>query len=106
MWENIYINSNNIIAETNKAFLIKMPNKSIFKGFQFWYAKKLCRLYGKNNFLISIAFTKDFRFKIKRMGKGQTTFNKVLSEKEIGVKEMKLAFNIREEEEILDDLKD
>ena len=47
MWKKINIVENNIEAITNKAYLIKMPNNSNYKGYKFWHTDKLIKKDGK-----------------------------------------------------------
>lgn len=103
-WEKIHIQSNNIKGSTDKAVLINMPKTSKYKGYSFWHPKKLTRPEGKNSYLLSVSFTQEFVFKLKKFGKGQHNFNKVLDEKEISPKEFKESFGFTEE--VLNDLVD
>lgn len=60
-WKNIYISKDAIIAENSHSVLIKMPDKSNYKGYNFWHSKKLLRK-GKGKSLITFGFTYDFNF--------------------------------------------
>ena len=104
MWEKIQIQSNCIETSTSKAVLINMPNTSKYKGYKFWHPAKCCQLIGKNNYLIQISFTSEFKFNIKKFGKGQYNFKSVLDEKTIDSYELKKSFGFCSE--VIEDLLD
>lgn len=60
-WNKIKINNNNIEYTTNKAYLIKLPNKSEFAGYKFWISYKLIIEY--DNYII-LSCKDDFEFQI------------------------------------------
>lgn len=86
MWKNINISKNNIDHETAKAVLIKMPNKSNYKGYCFWHSSKLVRK-GRNKNSISIGYTNDFTFKLIKYGNGKYNKFDIIKEIEISVDE-------------------
>lgn len=93
MWKNININSNNIKTETFKAVLIKMPHNSKYDGYVFWHPSKLVRS-GNHSAVLSIAYTEDFIFNLKKYGKGKYNSRKVIDEKEITVEDFEDAFGL------------
>lgn len=92
MWKNININKQNIKAETSKSILIAMPHKSDYDGYQFWHPSKLVR-EGRNSNSVSIGYTEDFTFRLKKYGKD----NKILDEDEISASDFEEAFGIMDE---------
>ena len=91
-WERIQIESSLVERDTYKAVLINMPRKSRYKGYSFWHPVKCCRSVGKNGYLLQISFTNEFKFRLKKMGKGKFNFNEVIDEKVIDSEELKEAF--------------
>ena len=91
MWKNVEINLQNIETETERAVLIKMPNKSKYAGYKFWHPSKLVR-YGNNDYARSIGYTDEFTFKLKKYGNGKWNKRQVIDEKEISVEEFEDAF--------------
>lgn len=89
MWKNIQINANLIKHETGKAVLIALPHSSDFDGFAFWHPSKLVRPSKFRKDAVSIGYTDDFVFKIKRTS--NRTF-KVLDERELTSKEIEEIF--------------
>lgn len=79
-WHQVEGNSNLIQAQTEKAYLIKLPKSE----FQFWHPKKLVRLQGKNDYHMTVSFGDEWRFKIFRNGKGKYNSFEKIEEKEIG----------------------
>ena len=96
MWKNIEINLQNIEGGTEKATLIKMPNKSKYAGYKFWHPSKLIRR-GSNSYARSIGYTDSFTFKLKKYGNGKWNKNEVIDEKEISVEEFEEAFKCMED---------
>ena len=92
MWQSININSQNIQAKTERATLIKMPNKSIYKDFVFWHPSKLIRS-GRHSSALSLSFTEDFTFNLFKNGKGKTNFNKKIAEKSLTADEFSSIFS-------------
>lgn len=84
MWKNINISKNNIDHETAKAVLIKMPNKSDYKGYCFWHSSKLVRK-GRNKNSISIGYTNDFTFKLIKYGNGKYNKNEFIGNEQIHI---------------------
>lgn len=87
MWKRMNIYNNLIKAETTKAVLIAMPHKSNYDGYTFWHPQKLVR-FSKNSESISIVYTDNFKFHIKKYGKGKYNRNKIIDEIEIDVEEL------------------
>ena len=52
---NIILNSNAIAHETEKALLIKIPNKDL----KFWHPKTMVRQSGKRGYRLSVWFPND-----------------------------------------------
>lgn len=91
MWKNISINKNQIAAETSKSVLINMPHNSEYNGFSFWHPSKLVR-QGKHNGAVSLGYTDEFIFKLKKYGKGKYNGREVIDEMEISAAEFAEAF--------------
>lgn len=69
MWHTIEFNALQIKAETDKATLIQLPNKSKLKGWGFFHPSKLVRDNGGNGYLKTFSFTDDWEFRLIRVGK-------------------------------------
>lgn len=67
MWRSININKQNIKAETDKAVLIACPHNSEYDGLSFWFPKALVK-DGRNRNSISIIYTEDYTFYLKKNG--------------------------------------
>lgn len=93
MWDKIYLNKQNIITETDKAVLIKMPSKSNYPDYQFWCSKKLIKIEGGKGYHLSISFNDSFKFKLQKMGKGTYNKQEILDEKVLTSNELKKQFN-------------
>ena len=61
MWHTVKLSPNQIKYETDKSVLVKMPARSEFKGYLFWFTKKLVR-YG--NYYVCIRYSDEFTFKL------------------------------------------
>lgn len=96
MWKNININIQNIVVETEKAILIKMPNNSEYKGYSFWHPSKLVR-NGRHSYSVSIGYTNDFRFKLKKYGKGKWNSKDIIDEIEIDSEDFERSFGIMDQ---------
>lgn len=90
-WNNINISKNKIIMENDKMILISMPSNNRFNGYSFWHLKKLVRS-GRNKGSISIGFTNDFIFRLRKYGKGKYNKNDVIDEVEVNSFEIEKAF--------------
>ena len=86
MWHKIKFNTQNIIGETAKATIIKMPNKSKWKGLTFYHPSKLVREEGHKGYRSSFSFTDDW----------ETSYLKV-------TKPSKIEAEVREIEELVRD---
>lgn len=87
-WKQVQGNSNLIQHETEKATLIKLPKSELM----FWHPSKLVKTMGKSNYLMTISFTDDFKFKCFRNGKGKTTSFTKIDEVEYSAKEIQEFF--------------
>lgn len=95
-WKNININIQNIKQETGKAVLIAMPHNSNYDGYSFWHPAKLVR-DGNHSYAISLGYTDDFTFNLKKYGKGRYNKHQVIAEQTISVKEFEKAFGVMSE---------
>lgn len=95
-WKNININSNQIKAETGKSVLIALPHNSDYNGFELWHPKKLVR-DGRHSASVSIGYTDEFVFKLKKYGKGRYNSNQVIDERTISAEELESAFGVTDE---------
>lgn len=74
MWKVTELNSNCIKGETSSAYLIQIPKTE----WRVWISKKLARLSGRNDYILSISYKDDMEFKIFKNGKGKyNKFDKV-----------------------------
>ena len=89
MWKKINIVENNIEAITNKAYLIKMPNNSNYKGYKFWHTDKLIKKHGK---IYKLIYNDDFVFKLMKYGEGKYNFKDIVKEVEIDSLELEAQF--------------
>lgn len=92
-WKNINISKNLIKKYTNNAALISMPHNSEYNDYAFWYTLKLIR-NGRNSVAISLSYTDDFTFTLKKCGKGRYNRCKIIDEKVIDVEEFENVFGI------------
>ena len=92
MWSCIIVNMANIEAETEKAFLVKMPNRSLYAGYVFWYPKKFIRKIGGAGTQMSLSYRDDFMFSLMKKGKGKRKFD-VLEKLDISPSSLETAFN-------------
>lgn len=96
MWKTVQINRQNIKVDTTRAMLINCPHKSKFDGFSFWHPSKLIRM-GKNLDAVSLSYTDDFTFTLKKYGKGRYNSNTVIEEKTITIAEFEEMFGVMNE---------
>lgn len=78
-WQKVYINSQNIEFEGNKA-IIKMPHKSDYDGWKLYHPRKLIREAGHKGYRMSMSFTNDWTFKLYRKGKHQVIDTAIIME--------------------------
>lgn len=94
VWQKIFINSQNIKAESSSSYLIQMPNNSSYKGWAFWHPKKLVREQGGKGYYINFSFTDDFIFKVILYGRGKYNRMSVIRSEDISADEMKEIFGV------------
>nr|DAO88286.1 MAG TPA: hypothetical protein [Caudoviricetes sp.] len=95
MWYEIEINKQNIIYDTGKAVLIKMPNNSKYASLTFWHPKKLVR-DGSNSYAVSISYNENFQFTLFKKGQRKYNRNEIISQQIIGIKDFEEAFECME----------
>lgn len=93
MWKTININKQNIRSETGKAVLIACPHNSDYDGYCFWHPSKLVRS-GRHSNAVSISYTEDFTFYLKKYGKGKYNSREVLDEIQLGYDELEEVFGV------------
>lgn len=92
-WKNININKQNIETETSISVLFKMPHKSNYDGFVFWHPAKLVR-EGRNSSAVSVGYTDDFTFRLKKYGKRIWDKFDVIDEVELNATEFEEEFDV------------
>ncbi|MEG0051195.1 MAG: hypothetical protein RR712_03370 [Terrisporobacter sp.] len=95
-WKNININLSNVITQTDKATLIKLPNKSKYAGYSFWHSNKLIR-DGINSNAICISYNNEFEFKFKKYGNGKYNKTTLLVEVKATIDEFEECFGTMNE---------
>lgn len=93
MWKTLNINKNNIITETDRAVLIACPHASDYDGYSFWHPSKLVR-NGRHRAAVSISYTEEFTFRLKKYGKGKYNSREVLDEVQLGYDEIEDVFGV------------
>lgn len=96
MWKNINVNIQNIVKDTGNATLFKCPNKSKYAGWVFWHPSKLVRK-GKHSYAVSVGYTDDFVFHLKKMGQGKYNKSQVLETKDISAAEFAEMFGLMDD---------
>lgn len=95
-WKNININKNQIKLDIGKAILINCPGNSEYDGYSFWHPVKLVR-EGRHSASLSIGYNNEFKFTLKKYGKGKYNQNNVIDEKIISVEEFEAMFEVENE---------
>jgi hypothetical protein len=85
-WHKLYFYKNNVVTCTENGVLIKLPNKSSYQGYKFWFPKKLVK--NVDNVYNCFIFTMEFKFKIFKNGKTGKARYKVIDSEEIDVNDM------------------
>ena len=93
IWHSIQISKQNVKAETDSRVLIRMPSNSDYSNYVFWHPAKLVR-NGKHSNAISISYTDEFVFRLKKYGNGKYNKFDIIDEQEIDVCEFENAFEI------------
>ena len=96
MWRNININKQNVIMETGHSVLIACPHNSDYDGYCFWHPAKLVR-DGRHNNAISISYTEDVTFRLKKYGKGKYNKREVIDEVVLGYEDIEEVFGLMSE---------
>lgn len=91
MWRKININKQNIKVDTGMAVLISCPHHSDYDGYSFWHPSKLVR-EGRHSSAVSISYTEDFVFNLKKYGKGKYNSREVLDEVQLAYDEIEEVF--------------
>lgn len=92
-WKSIQINKQNVKHDTGRTVLIAMPHNSNYDGYEFWHPAKLVR-EGYHSYAINLSYTDEFKFKLKKMGKGKYNKDQIIDEIEIDVEEFEEAFEV------------
>lgn len=90
-WKSVKANSNLIQAQTSTSVLIKLPKSEL----TFWHPAKCVKQSGKGGYLMEISYTDEFKFKAFRNGKGISTFNVKIEEKELNSEEFEAYFGLK-----------
>ena len=96
MWKTININKQNIKAETGKSVLIACPHKSEYDGFCFWHPAKLVRA-GRHRGAVSVSYTEDFTFNLKKYGQGRYNRREVIDEIPVAADELEEIFGVMDD---------
>lgn len=91
MWKSIEISRGFVKAETVRAILIGMPCSSDFDGCAFWHPSKLIWA-GRRPDTVSIRYTDDFVFRLKKYGAGRYNFREIIEQRDITPEELADAF--------------
>ena len=83
-WVSVVVNKSLVVRETDNASLIKMPRKSGFNGFAFWFPKSLIQEY--NDYGIFLCTSYDSIYTIRKYGKGLYNQTELLNEIKIDAK--------------------
>lgn len=84
MWHRIKINSNQVVHSTEKAMLLRAPNKSELAGHEYWVGKKLIRPgFEYGSLILSVA--DGMKFTLRRTSEKT---RRVLSERTVSAEEL------------------
>lgn len=79
MWHKIYFNVQSIQGETDKAYLVKMPNNCTYAGYHFWISKKLVWEQGGKGWHLSMSINETFTYVLNKYGRGRYNRRDVIS---------------------------
>ena|SRR5690554_1708755 len=96
---NIFANTNLILWETERAFLLAFPKTK----YRFWISKKLVRVYENK---IAFIIPDDFSVRIFKNGQGKWNKRDVIDERVIDHVEFLKQFGMDLDNSIIEDLKD
>lgn len=92
MWNKIIFNSNNIEYSTDKSTLIKMSRKSEYPDYKFWFPSKLIRAVPGKDYLITLSYTDDFVFHLKKYGSGKHNKYDIVNSISLNAQDIEEAF--------------
>lgn len=96
---NISANTNLILWETERAFLLKLPKTK----FKFWISKKLVRVYENQ---ITFLIPDNFEVKVFKNGEGKWNSREIIEEKILNRIEFLEHFGWNFNNDIIEDLRD
>lgn len=98
---NIIIKNNQIEKTTARAYLIKFPNNSEYKGYKFWIPSSLVKIIDEIN--LNVYLPEDFEIKAFKNGNGKHNKFEKIAETNLSTEEMTKIYNqttkIKEETE-------
>jgi len=97
-WKNILIHDNQIVYETGSAMLIKCPNNSEYKGYKYWHPSK-CIHYTKRDNILSLGYTDEFVFHLKKYGNGKYNQREIINEIDLDVEEFEEMYKVGDDED-------
>jgi len=96
----VNFNSQNIVTQTEKAVLIACPHKSNYDGYVFWHPAKLVREAGGKGYFLTLSYTDEFEFRLKKYGKGQHNRREVIDECTVSGDEIAEIFSHRRSDDV------
>ena len=88
MWRKITIGKQQIVATSDRAYLIVCP-KGQYSGFRFWHPAKLVRVYPTK---VELSYTDEFLFRLFKKGQGRYNSNDVVASETISYLEVEEIF--------------
>lgn len=88
-WESIIVTRDQVGDIVGNSVVIHMPRSSDYDGWYFFHPAKLVR---QRNWYYTISFTKEFKFNLRKNGKGKWNKFDVIAERTIDHEQLKKQF--------------